>query len=124
MEMSGQIHAPAALTPGKIPAVRTEEEVEWASELVLELWDILDAVTKGLGRVMAVAVRRWTLTVEVRVHARPVYVKSVVDKVALRHVLVLELGGFPCIIPPTLHTHISFTSHRGYTILATNNVVK
>ena len=59
MGMSGQIHAPAALTPGKIPAVRTEEEVEWASELVLELWDILDAVTKGLGRVMAVAVRRW-----------------------------------------------------------------
>jgi hypothetical protein len=38
MKVSGQIHAPAALTPGKEPAVLTGWEVGWDPEPVRTLW--------------------------------------------------------------------------------------
>jgi hypothetical protein len=38
MEVSGQIHAPAALTQGKEPLVATEWEAVWASEIVWMWW--------------------------------------------------------------------------------------
>jgi hypothetical protein len=34
MEVSGQLHTPAALPPGKEPLVPTEQEAEWAPEMV------------------------------------------------------------------------------------------
>jgi hypothetical protein len=38
MEVSGQLHVPAALPPGKKPPVAMEEEGGWAPELVWMLW--------------------------------------------------------------------------------------
>jgi hypothetical protein len=38
MEVSGQLHAPAALPPGKEPLVRTEQEAEWAPEPFWTRW--------------------------------------------------------------------------------------
>jgi hypothetical protein len=40
MEMSGQLHAPAALLPGKEPLVLIGWEAAWAAVLVLTLWSI------------------------------------------------------------------------------------
>jgi hypothetical protein len=39
MEVSGQLHAPAALTPGKEAAVLIGYEAEWAPEPVWTLWN-------------------------------------------------------------------------------------
>jgi hypothetical protein len=36
--MSGQLHAPAALPPGKEPPVPIEQEVGWTSEPVWTIW--------------------------------------------------------------------------------------
>jgi hypothetical protein len=38
MEVSGQLHAPAALPPGKQPPVPTGKEAEWAPEPFLTRW--------------------------------------------------------------------------------------
>jgi hypothetical protein len=38
LEVSGQLHAPAALTPGKEPPVPIEQEVRWTSEPVWTIW--------------------------------------------------------------------------------------
>jgi hypothetical protein len=38
MEMSGQLHDPAALTPEKEPLVPITYEVEWDPESVSKLW--------------------------------------------------------------------------------------
>jgi hypothetical protein len=38
MEVSGQLHAPAALPPGKEPLVTTRQEAGWALELVSIQW--------------------------------------------------------------------------------------
>jgi hypothetical protein len=38
MEVNGQLHAPAALHPGKQPLVTTELEAGWAPEQVWTRW--------------------------------------------------------------------------------------
>jgi hypothetical protein len=38
MEVSGQVHAPAAFPPGKEPLVSIGLESEWAPELVWRRW--------------------------------------------------------------------------------------
>jgi hypothetical protein len=38
MEVSGQLHAPAALPPGKEPSVPIEYEVGWTPDPVLTTW--------------------------------------------------------------------------------------
>jgi len=38
MEVSGQLHVPAALAPGKQPPVPTDQEVGWAPEQVWTWW--------------------------------------------------------------------------------------
>jgi hypothetical protein len=38
MEVSGQLHAPAALSLGKQPLVPTVQEAGWTPELVQMLW--------------------------------------------------------------------------------------
>jgi hypothetical protein len=38
MEVSGQLHAPAALLPGKEPLVSIRQEAGWALEAVLTRW--------------------------------------------------------------------------------------
>jgi hypothetical protein len=39
MEKDGQLHAPAALPPGKEPTVPYEWEAEWTSESVSTAWN-------------------------------------------------------------------------------------
>jgi hypothetical protein len=39
MEVSGQFHAPVALSPGEVPPVATEYGAGWAAELVWTLWN-------------------------------------------------------------------------------------
>jgi hypothetical protein len=38
LEVSGQLHAPAALPPGKEPRVPIGEDVGWTSEPVWTIW--------------------------------------------------------------------------------------
>jgi hypothetical protein len=38
MEVSGQLQAPAALSPGQMPPVPTGEETRWAPEMVWMRW--------------------------------------------------------------------------------------
>jgi hypothetical protein len=38
MEMSGQLHAPAASPPKKDPQINIGQEAEWAPQSVLTLW--------------------------------------------------------------------------------------
>jgi hypothetical protein len=38
MEVSGQLHDPAALPPGKESKVPIEQTIEWTSELAWTLW--------------------------------------------------------------------------------------
>jgi hypothetical protein len=38
MEVSGHLHAPVALPPGKEPPVRMEEKAGWAPESVWTRW--------------------------------------------------------------------------------------
>jgi hypothetical protein len=46
MEVSGQLHAPAALTPGKEPPAPIEQEGRWAPESVWVLWRREKSCTK------------------------------------------------------------------------------
>jgi hypothetical protein len=60
MELSGQLHAPVALPPGKQPPVRTESEV--GSEPVWTLWSGQKSLSASGNRTPAVQplARRYT----------------------------------------------------------------
>jgi hypothetical protein len=50
MEVSGQLHALAALTPGKEPLVPTGQEVGWATEPVWTRWFVIIMAMITLGQ--------------------------------------------------------------------------
>jgi len=66
---------------------------------------------------MAQAVRRWPLSVEDRIHSRPVHVGHVADEVAEKQFFFLSTSALRI-----LHLRISLIYHRRYTLLATANV--
>ena len=71
---------------------------------------------------MAQEVRRRTLTAEVRLQTRPIYVVVVVDRVIEVQVFISAFQfSTVSITTPVLHAH-SFTYHRRYMIIAIDRV--
>jgi hypothetical protein len=55
MEMSGQLHAPAALPAVKEPTILIEEEDGWALERVWTLWNKENSIDRDRNRTLAVS---------------------------------------------------------------------
>jgi hypothetical protein len=54
LDVSAQLHAPVALSPGKEPPVPTEQEAGWATELVPRLWRGEQSLTLAGNRTSAI----------------------------------------------------------------------
>jgi hypothetical protein len=61
MKVSGQIHAPAALSPGKEPPVPVGYEAGWAQDLVWTLWSREKSLAKSIiSFLVKQIIKEWT----------------------------------------------------------------